>query len=392
MFIRPQAVTLIDVSAELNLIERIHASGKPLVLAVTGGGSRAIAALLEVPGASASVLEAIVPYAAAALEDWLGGPPDRYCSDRTARAMAMAAFERARLLSQADPHTLRGIGATASLTTTRPKRGPHRVHVAWQSAGNTCATSCMLSGERSRADEEQLATQLILDAVTDACAVERPVLSVTFRNSIKRREQRATDEWTELLLGRRSFVAVAQEGAEPQATLSGNVLLAPRIVFPGAFNPLHSAHQRMAEIAAERYRSPVTFELSITNVDKPPLDFIEIADRLSQLQGKRVLLTRAATFVEKAQIAPGCVFVVGADTLARTGDEIYYGGEPARRDAAIGAIASAGCRFLVFGRSMDAAFCTLADFAIPATLRALCDEVPESEFREDVSSTELRGA
>ena len=46
------------------LIEQIHASGKQFVVAITGGGSGAISALLEVPGGSASVLEAVVPYSA----------------------------------------------------------------------------------------------------------------------------------------------------------------------------------------------------------------------------------------------------------------------------------------------------------------------------------------
>ena len=126
------------------LIEQIHAAATPLVLAITGGGSGAISALLEVPGASATVLEAVVPYSSTALEQWLGGPVDHYCSERTARAMAMAAFERARKLSDADPHTLRGIGATASLVSNRPKRGPHRIHVAWQSAESTTVVSCEL--------------------------------------------------------------------------------------------------------------------------------------------------------------------------------------------------------------------------------------------------------
>ena len=36
--------------------------GRQLVVAVTGGGSQAIADLLTVPGASATVLEAVVPY------------------------------------------------------------------------------------------------------------------------------------------------------------------------------------------------------------------------------------------------------------------------------------------------------------------------------------------
>jgi hypothetical protein len=146
----------------------------------------------------------------------------------------------------------------------------------------------------------------------------------------------------------------------------------------------------MAEVATERCGRPVTFELSITNVDKPPLDFIEIADRLLQFRGEHVLLTRAPTFIEKAEIAPGCIFVVGVDTLARIGDPIYYGGDAAKRDAAIDAIGKSGCRFLVFGRSLNGKFDTVSNVELPPALRALCDEVPESEFREDVSSTELR--
>src|SRR5712671_4534986 len=143
-----------------------------MVIAVTGGGSGAISSLLEVPGASASVLEAIVPYAATALAAWLGRTPDHYCSERTARAMAMASFQRAQELSSADPHTLLGIGATASLASNRPKRGPHRIHVAWQSADTTAVTSCTFPSESTRADEERMATQLILDAVADACGIE----------------------------------------------------------------------------------------------------------------------------------------------------------------------------------------------------------------------------
>ena len=62
-----------------------------MVVAITGGGGRAITDLLTVPGASATVLEAVVPYSLPALEDWLGGKVDHACSERTARAMAMAA-------------------------------------------------------------------------------------------------------------------------------------------------------------------------------------------------------------------------------------------------------------------------------------------------------------
>jgi nicotinamide mononucleotide (NMN) deamidase PncC len=368
----------VTITTPQTLVERIHVSGHPFVIALTGGGSGAISSLLEVPGASASVLEAIVPYAATAMADWLGGTPDHYCSERTARAMAMAAFERARKLSTADPHTLLGIGATASLASNRPKRGPHRIHIAWQSANTTAVNSRTFPSDTSRADEEQMATQLILNAIADACGVERTLRSTS---DIEQCEQRAPSEWTELLLGSRKSVAIVPDRAPAMPRL---------VVFPGAFNPIHRAHVRMAELAAERFGIPVTFELSITNVEKPPLDFVEIADRLQQFQTERVLLTRAPTFVEKAEIAPGCVFVVGVDTLVRIGDPIYYGNDTTRRDAAIETIARSECRFLVFGRAFDGEFHGISVYEVPQALRQLCEEVPESAFREDVSSTELR--
>lgn len=189
-------------------IEQIHAAGRQLVVAITGGGSRAIADLLTVPGASATVLEAVVPYSLPALEDWLGGKVDHACSERTARAMAMAAYARARQLSTADPRTLIGVGVTASLVSTRPKRGPHRIHVAWQMAAATVAYSIeLVKGQRSRSDEEVVAAQIVLKAVAEACGVATDLPSaLTASEKVVRREKIAPVAWTELLLGERQFV------------------------------------------------------------------------------------------------------------------------------------------------------------------------------------------
>jgi nicotinamide mononucleotide (NMN) deamidase PncC len=360
------------------MIPSIHNSGSQLVVAVTGGGSQAIADLLTVPGASATVLEVVIPYSLAALEDWLGGRIDHACSERTARAMAMAAFERARKLSQVDSNKLVGIGATASLATTRPKQGPHRVHVAWQSATATVAYSVELGkGQRSRAEEEAVAAQLILHALAEACGIAKDLpANPTSSEPISRREKLAPAAWTDLLFNRSDHFSVG-----PPAT---------KLIFPGAFNPLHAGHRRMAELAAARLHQPVTLELSITNVDKPPLDFLELDDRLQQFTGFPVVLTRAPTFVEKAAILPGSTFVVGADTVARIADPVYYGGNAAHRDAAVATIAGHGCRFLVFGRTVNSHFTTLSSLHLPPTLRALCDEVSAAEFRDETSSTDVR--
>ena len=206
--------------------------------------------------------------------------------------------------------------------------------------------------------------------------VAPPLVDSQVRDQIQRRQHVAPAVWSDLLLGKRSSLAI------PEHT--------PKVLFPGAFNPLHSGHEQMAELAAARCGAPVTFELSIINVDKPPLDFIELNDRLQQLAGRNVLVTRAPTFAEKAPMAPGCVFVAGLDTVARIGMPEYYNHDASLRDAALAAVAAAGCRFLVFPRLYDGKFRTLAEAELPPALRALCDEVPESAFRADVSSTQLR--
>jgi hypothetical protein len=167
-------------------------------------------------------------------------------------------------------------------------------------------------------------------------------------------------------------------------------------VFPGAFHPPHAGHLRMAEYAAKRLGAPVVFELSLTNVDKPPLDFIEIAQRLDALRRlapqATVLVTDAPTFRQKSALFGSCTFVVGVDTLVRIAEPRYYDGGQPGLATAIQEIADRGCRFLGFGRQLAGRFQVLSEVTLPDALRTLCEEVPASEFREDVSSTEVRQA
>ena len=68
------------MSSSCELIDAIHRSGRRAVIAVTGGGSLAISDLLTVPGASAFVLEATVPYLPSALTAWLGREPEQFAT------------------------------------------------------------------------------------------------------------------------------------------------------------------------------------------------------------------------------------------------------------------------------------------------------------------------
>lgn len=363
------------------LIQQIHNGQLRLVLATTGGGASAISTLLGQSGASRSILAAAVPYSLAALTEWLGGKPDEACSPRTARAMAMSAYFKA---GNYDPQaTAGGVACTASLASDRPKRGAHRAHVAWQTATTTAAYHLELrKGRRTRAEEEALVSTLVLNAVAEACGVTaRLPLELIEGEEVETARVVAPREQQELLAGQTLAVPVLAAG--DNAT--------PPALFPGAFHPLHPGHRKMAQIAQAILGKPVAFELSVANVDKPPLDFIEIDHRVKQFTPSEALwLTRAPTFEKKAALFPGATFVVGADTIARVGHERYYGGHPSAMQAAFDYLAAERCRFLVFGRAIDGAFRTLDELQLPPALGRLCTGVPEAAFREDISSTQLR--
>ncbi len=372
-----------------DLVARIHKAPGRIVLAISGGGAGAIGALTTVAGASRTLLEAAVPYSEEAISAWLGGRPDAFCASPTARAMAMAAYLRAvqratgRQRSTTPPEPLLGIAATAALATDRPRRGSHRIHLAWQSAAATTAWSLeLVKGHRSRGEEERLAERLVLNLTADALGLsERLDPCLAAGEYLEQASVAAPTAWQELLAGHRSAVA---HPALPESEAG------PPALLPGAFHPLHVGHRRMAETAGRLLHRKVAFEISIENVDKPPLDFLEIRRRLEQFGEATVWLTRAASFAAKAELFPGATFVVGIDTFKRIIDPRYYGGDAAARRTRLAQIAERDCRFLVFGRVLEGSFRRLEDVTVPEPLRGRCRAVDEATFREDVSSTALR--
>ena len=88
------------------LIEGIHATPEQAVVALAGAGSEALAWLLSVPGASRTLLEALVPYGRKSMIGFLGHEPEQYVSQENARDMAKAAYERALNLREGDEPAL----------------------------------------------------------------------------------------------------------------------------------------------------------------------------------------------------------------------------------------------------------------------------------------------
>lgn len=382
------------------LIAALTAVGHKLVIVATGGGSPAIPHLLTSPGASGAVMEAVVPYARAAIDRLLGGPQETYCSTLTARRLAAAAWQRGCLLEQADTGAddavaagkVVGVAVTASLRTDRPKRGGHRVCVAVQRLESTHVVELVLEKEaRTRAEEEMLAAALLFDVLIDACglaaACGRAVVSdLRPGERVVRDQVVAPAAWRELLAGTRAVVPLHA------AADAASVPTAGGLVFPGSFNPLHEGHRLMAQIAEEIAERPLAYEISLANVDKPLLDFIEIRNRAAQFAGQRVWLTRAATFVEKIAVFPKSTFVMGADTYVRLADPRYYGGSVAAAEAAVEGIATQARGLIVFGRARQGVFEDASQLDVPQALREVSYFVSQREFRLDISSTEMRRA
>ena len=171
-------------------------------------------------------------------------------------------------------------------------------------------------------------------------------------------------------------------------------LLSQIALLPGAFDPVHSGHWMLAQVAERILERPVHFELSLTNVDKAALTQQEVRRRISLLTQASVLLTNAPRFVDKARLFPGCWFVVGFDTALRIMEPRYYDESVRRRDDALRQMQSCGIRFLVAGRlitdSHRLRFAQCDELPLPDGCNGLFTAIPESEFRVDLSSTQIR--
>ena len=364
-------------------VEAVLNSGTRLALATTGGGSELVSWLLNHPGASRAVVEAQVPYSEQAIAAYLAAAGPHGANEQTARDMAGRAFVRAASFAEPGQGCI-GVGCSAALATSRLRRGADRGCIALRLE---CAYRLFtLHFDKSAADrleQEEVLSRLVLEAIVEACGGPVAGASLPDYAHLERRELALDDPLGLLFAGELDVVEMRSDGM-----IAPEVERGQRLFLSGSFNPLHEGHEQLAAAAGQLSGRRPSLELSIENVDKPPLQRSEVEQRLAQMRGRfPVVMTRSPTFLQKARLFGGCHFVLGYDTAVRLLQSQYYEEGEQGVAAALEEFAAGGCRFWVAGRVDGDAYRTLADMDVPEQYADLFASVP---FRMDISSTELR--
>lgn len=399
-------------SVPVERIFQIHRSPCKVVLVITGGGAEIIGELLRHGSGSATVLDAVVPYSTDAMDRFLGRKPEKYCSEKTARLMAMVAYQRALDLSKGSgisDQDVIGIGATCKLKAANEREGrKHEIHVSIQTACETGVKSLELTADRTREEEEKIAVLLIFNMLARHCCVSEIDLLAGIESDGSRKEEaiekiveknESVSEPVGALLkpktcsqnGTYESLGVVRinikEAKTPEENgESGKI----RLVFPGSFDPCHRNHVFMAKLASEKLGQPVYFEISLTNVDKPPIDFISLNQRLDSLRAHKsesfmgdICLTNAPLFLQKAALFPDSTFIIGADTLNRIFDAKYYSGS-IDTPVILNCFKEKNVHFLVFRRKS-------VELHVSPEVLEFCEIIPLDEYEDDgISSTEIR--
>jgi nicotinamide mononucleotide (NMN) deamidase PncC len=221
-----------------------------------------------------------------------------------------------------------GVSCSAALMTDRDRRGEDRAFICIKTADAEKLYALYFS-KTSRAEQESLLSDWLLVLIAQAVGAERGLM------------------------------------------------------LPGSFNPVHQGHLNLLKVAEEMTGLRGIFELSCANVEKPAIEEADALRRAVAIKDVPVALTHAPRFIQKAGLFPETTFAVGFDTAIRLVKD--YSSEDGEKFQTL------ETKFLVAGRHHAGDFQSLENLKLPGGFEDLFTAIPESKFREDISSTALRG-
>ena len=389
-------------------ILRLHASPHQAVIYATGAGTGIVDLLWQVPGSSATILDAQIPYDPGATQDALGHTPKHYCSMEVAVEFASAAYARAQELASRRGEFHRpviGLGMTAAVASETHRHRGDRVFVAVRTADEIAVAYVVFPHKLSRKEQgkicDLIGVNMIMWAYGDdksqealefrqicmwRCRIESGHFKVmrwrpdryTFHPSVLKVPVLNPDTLFEKPFITKDGACQHAEGLDPKTD----------VLFFMSANPLHFGHEMVAKQMTNVFGKRVIMAVTASHPDKGTVSNEELIQRTRQFWWKwPVLLSRdPGLFIDKARLYPRFDMMIGADAMMGILNPKYYGGY----DELVNVLAEfrkLGTTFYVAGREVDGVWRHQANISIPEGYRDLFMPV---QGRWDISSTQMR--
>ena len=301
-----------------------------LYIAAAGAASQLQSYAFSVPGASAYLVGCTFPYSTHDFDAFVGYSPKSYASAEGARALAIAAYIRAKADCAHDltkkPKKAIGLGLSCAVTAFRPRKGKNKVY------------GCVISDdgcyevykELKKTEDPDLAMEARIYDDLAADKVGLNLLCKVWGLEVNDDTITTLDDLTLMsdLLTRPLFLPNGQRRHAPEIKeAQGKIIL-----YPGSFNPAHEGHRRTAELAvSDTYFGMHSEVVPYITIDPPHKDTITPVDLLTriaylqiQMPEHKVLVSRGdPMYVDKAARWPGVTMLLGSDSLDRMLDPKY---------------------------------------------------------------------